>query len=120
MSVSSAKSVTFYHNPRCGKSRNALALLEARGVNVEVVRYLETPLSRAALAELVRKLGMPAADLMRKGEDEYKGRFAGRTPTEDEALDAMAAHPILMERPVAVIGERAVIGRPPERVLELV
>lgn len=120
MSASSARSVTFYHNPRCGKSRDALALLQARGVNVEVVRYLETPLSRAALVELVRKLGTPAAGLMRKGEDEYKARFAGRTPTEDEALDAMAAHPILMERPVAVAGDRAVVGRPPERVLELV
>lgn len=120
MSASPAKSVTFYHNPRCGKSRDALALLQARQVDVEVVRYLETPLSREALAELVRKLGMPAAGLMRKGEDIYKVRFAGRPPTEDEALDAMAEHPILMERPVAVAGARAVVGRPPERVLELV
>lgn len=119
MSASSAKSVTFYHNPRCGKSRDALALLQERGVSVDVVRYLETPLSCAELSALVRKLGMPAADLMRKGEDEYKARFAGRTPTEAEALDAMAAHPILMERPVAVAGERAVVGRPPARVLEL-
>lgn len=94
-------------------------MLEGRGATVEVVRYLETPLSRAALAILVGKLGMPAANLLRKGEDEYKSRFAGRTPTEAEALDAMAEHPILMERPVAVLGDKAVVGRPPERVLEL-
>lgn len=86
---------------------------------MEVVRYLETPLSRAGLAELVGKLGIPAVALLRKGEDEYKYRFVGRTPTDAEALDAMAEHPILMERPVAVLGDKAVVGRPPERVLEL-
>ncbi len=118
-SSSRSGTITFYHNPRCGKSRDALALLQERGATVEVVRYLETPLSRAGLAELVGKLGIPAVALLRKGEDEYKYRFVGRTPTDAEALDAMAEHPILMERPVAVLGDKAVVGRPPERVLEL-
>lgn len=120
MSASSTRNVTFYHNPRCTKSREALALLQDRGVEITVIRYLEAPLSRGELAALVRKLGMPAAALLRKNEAEYKARFAGRTPSEDEALDAMAEHPILMERPVAVAGDRAVVGRPPEQVLVLV
>lgn len=111
--------VTLYHNPRCGKSRSALALLQERGANVTVVEYLKTPLTRAELAALVRQLGIPAADLVRKGEDVCKQHYGDRTMADDDWLEAMAAHPILMERPVAVRGARAVIGRPPETVLTL-
>lgn len=111
--------VTLYHNPRCGKSRSALALLQERGADVTVVEYLKSPLTRAELAALVQKLGIPAGALVRKGEAVCQEHYGHRTMTDDTWLDAMATHPILMERPVAVRGARAVIGRPPENVLQL-
>ena len=114
------QTITLFHNPRCSKSRGALELLAARGVDVEVVEYLKTPPSRATLAALVAKLGIDAGDLVRRGEDVFRTEYAGRTLSHDEALDAMAKHPILMERPIAVAGDRAVVGRPPEKVLELI
>ncbi len=114
-----SQTITLFHNPRCSKSRGALELLTARGANVEVVEYLKTPPSRATLATLVAKLGIDADELVRRGEDVFKAEYAGRTLSHDEALDAMAKHPILIERPIAVAGDRAVVGRPPERVLAL-
>jgi arsenate reductase len=111
--------VVLYHNPRCSKSRSALALLTERGVDVTVVEYLKTPPTRAALADLVAKLGLPPGDIVRRGEDAFRAHYAGRELTEDAWLDALTAHPILMERPIAVRGARAVVGRPPERVLSL-
>jgi len=112
-------SVTLYHNPRCSKSRAALALLEEHGAEVEVIRYLDTPLDEAGLRDLLRRLGRPAAELVRRGEAEYKAAGLGPDADEDQLVAAIAAHPKLMERPVAVVGKRAVIGRPPENVLEL-
>ena len=112
--------LTLYHNPRCSKSRGALELLEARGLTPQVVRYLETPPSAAELRELLSKLGIGARALLRSGEDEYKELGLGGASLSDEQLiAAMAAHPKLIERPILVAGERAVIGRPPEKVLEL-
>lgn len=111
--------VRVYHNARCSKSRSACTLLQEKGVVLEIVEYLKTPPSRAELAELVRKLGVPAESIVRTGEDIYKSDYKGRTLSEDEWLDALAAHPILIERPIVVRGERAVVGRPPEKVLEL-
>jgi arsenate reductase len=111
--------VTLYHNPRCSKSRAALALLEERGVSPDVVRYLDTPLDRGALRSLLDRLGISAAELVRRGEPVYRELGLSRDTSEDELLDAMARHPVLMERPVAVAGDRAVIGRPPENVLDL-
>lgn len=111
--------ITLYHNPRCSKSRSALTLLQERGAAVDVVEYLKTPLARTQLATLVKQLGIAPGALVRKGEDVCKEHYAGRDMTDDDWLDAMAAHPILMERPVAVRGSRAVIGRPPENVLAL-
>jgi arsenate reductase len=108
-----------YHNPRCAKSRAALDLLAQHHVTPRVIEYLKTPPSREQLARLVAQLGVPAADLVRRGEEIYKSQYAGKTLTEAQWLDALAAHPILIERPVVVRGARAVIGRPPERVLEL-
>lgn len=108
-----------YHNARCSKSRSACQLLEERGLGFEVVEYLKTPPSRDELAALLSKLGMGAEDIARKGEAIYKTEFEGRTLSEAQWLDALVAHPILIERPIVVRGERAVIGRPPERVLEL-
>jgi len=112
--------LTLYHNPRCSKSRGALELLEARGLTPHVVRYLETPPSAAELRELLAKLGIGARELLRSGEDEYKELgLADASLSDEQLIAAMAAHPKLIERPILVAGERAVIGRPPEKVLEL-
>ena len=111
---------TLYHNTRCSKSRGALELLQARGIEPEIVYYLETPPSPSQLRELLRMLGLPARELLRKGEDEYRTLGLDDPSLSEEALiEAMARHPKLIERPVFVHGGRAVIGRPPERVLEL-
>jgi len=112
--------VVLYHNPRCSKSCAALALLEERGVAFELVRYLETPLDENEIGELLHLLGMKPLELMRRGEAAFKELALGEDGVTDQAMvEAMAAHPILMERPVFVHDGRAVVGRPPERVLEL-
>jgi len=112
--------LTFYHNPRCSKSRNALELIEARGMQPRIVRYLETPPSRIELQELLGKLGISARQLLRSGEDEYKSlNLSDSSLSEAALIEAMACHPKLIERPILVTGQRAVIGRPPENVLEL-
>lgn len=108
-----------YHNARCSKSRGACALVEEAGVKAEIVNYLETPPTRAELEDLLRKLGMKPSELIRRGEPLFQERYADRELSEADALDALLAHPILMERPIAVRGDRAVIARPPERVREL-
>ena len=113
------ETVTIYHNPRCGKSRAALALLQERKVPLRIVEYLKEPPTRAELAGLRKKLGSAPAQWIRKGEDEYKQARLGADSSEEQLLDAMAKHPILIERPIVVRGNRAVVGRPPERVLEL-
>lgn len=109
-----------YHNTRCSKSRGALELLHERGVEPELVHYLDTPPSAAELRELLRMLGIPARALLRKGEDEYRALgLEDASLPEDALIAAMVAHPRLIERPVFVNGGRAVVGRPPERVLEI-
>ncbi|WP_336356314.1 arsenate reductase (glutaredoxin) [Pseudomonas granadensis] len=112
--------LTLYHNPRCSKSRGALELLEARGLTPTVVRYLETPLNAAQIKALLGKLGISARQLLRSGEDEYKIlQLADENLSEAQLIDAIAAHPKLMERPILEVGDKAVIGRPPENILEL-
>lgn len=111
--------VTIYHNPRCSKSRESLALLQGRGIEPEVILYLEQARSLEEIRTLLEMLGMTdARDLMRKGEEEYKSLGLNDTALTQEALiAAMATHPRLIERPIVVNGQRAAIGRPPERVL---
>ena len=112
--------LTLYHNPRCSKSRGALELLEARGLTPTVVRYLETPPDAAQLRDLLGKLGIGARALLRTGEDEYKAlNLADASLSDDDLIAAMAAHPKLIERPILVTGNKAVIGRPPEKILEI-
>jgi len=112
--------LTLYHNPRCSKSRAALELLEARGLAPNVVRYLETPPDAATLTRLLGQLGMGARQLLRTGEDDYKAlNLADPSLSEAQLVVAMAEHPKLIERPILVNGDRAVIGRPPENVLEI-
>jgi arsenate reductase len=110
---------TLYHNPRCGKSRSALALLEQHGIEPKIVEYLKTPLTASELSSLIAKLGIPAEQLIRKGEDVYKSKYAGRSLNEDQWIAAMVEHPILIERPIVVKGGKAVLGRPPENVRAL-
>lgn len=108
------------HNPRCSKSCAALALLQQHGVSPRIVHYLDAPPSADELRTLLRQLGLPARELLRSGEPEYTELGLADPAFDDEHLiAAMAAHPHLIERPVFVHGDRAVIGRPPERVLEL-
>ena len=111
--------ITIYHNPRCGKSRAALALLREHGVEPRIIEYLETPPSAAELRALLGKLGIAARALVRSGEDVFKSKFGGRTLTDAEWIAAMVADPVLIERPIVVRGDRAVLGRPPEKVREL-
>ncbi|MDE0680538.1 MAG: arsenate reductase (glutaredoxin) [Gammaproteobacteria bacterium] len=109
-----------YHNPRCSKSRAALALLQERDLELEVVRYLENPPGEAALRELLGQLDMTPIDLMRRGEARYRELgLKAADVTDDERIRAMAENPILIERPIFIARGKAVIGRPPERVLEL-
>lgn len=108
-----------FHNPRCSKSRAACALLQERGVRLEIVDYLETPPTRDELKALVARLGVTPEALVRRGESVFKEKYSGRTLSDDDWLDALVADPILIERPIVVAGGRAVIGRPPEKVLEL-
>lgn len=107
------------HNPRCSKSRAARALLEERGFAVQERRYLDEPLSRAELDDLRRRLGRPASEWIRSGEPAYREAGLSTASSDAELLDAMAASPILIERPILVRGSRALVGRPPERLLEL-
>jgi arsenate reductase (glutaredoxin) len=110
---------TIYHNPRCSKSRAALALLVQHGVTPRIVEYLKAAPSAVELKEVVRRLGIGAEALVRKSEDVYKTKYAGKKLTDAQWIDAMTKDPILIERPIVIKGERAVIGRPPENVEKL-
>jgi arsenate reductase (glutaredoxin) len=112
--------IRIYHNPACSKSRAALALLEVRGAEVEIVDYLQRPPSREQLRSLLHKLAIPAIELVRTSEPEYaQVAPAGSVPPAERLLDLLHEHPRLLQRPVVEVGERAVIGRPPERILEI-
>jgi arsenate reductase len=114
------KAVTIYHNPRCSKSRQTLALLEEKGVAPKVVEYLKAPPSAAELKRILKKLGLKAHDIVRKGEAVYaEVGLKDRDVSDDELLALMAENPILIERPIVVAGDRAAIGRPPENVLAI-
>ena len=112
--------VTIYHNPRCSKSRQTLALLEERGIAPEVVRYLETPPDSDALGKILDMLGMEPRDLMRKKEEPYSALgLDNEALSRAELIDAMIENPVLIERPIVVNGNKAAIGRPPEQVLDI-
>lgn len=111
--------LVLYHNPLCSKSREALALLTARGLTPTIVEYLRTPLDHAALRALVAKLAVPVRALLREKEAAYADLGLDAVDDDARLIDALVAHPELLERPILVHGERAVIARPPSRVLEL-
>lgn len=109
-----------YHNPRCSKSRGALEILREHGIEPEIMAYLDTPPDADELRDLLRMLALPARSLLRTGEEEYRALgLADSSLSEDDLIGAMVKHPRLMERPIFVHAGRAVIGRPPERVLTL-
>lgn len=113
-------SVRIYHNPRCSKSRQTLNLIEDAGIQPEVILYLESPPSTRELDGLLKKLGIEPQDLMRKGEDVYKELgLANQDLTRKQAIQLLHEHPKLIERPIVVKGDKAVLGRPPENVREL-
>lgn len=112
--------VRIYHNSRCSKSRAALALLQERGADVEVVNYLDTPPTAAELSTLLKQLGMTPRQLLRQGEDDYQALGLDNPTLDDQALiAAMVAHPKLIERPIVVANGKAALGRPPEAVLAI-
>ncbi|RAV27722.1 arsenate reductase (glutaredoxin) [Sinomicrobium soli] len=108
--------IKIYHNPRCSKSRQGLAILEASGKDFEVVRYLEDVPSEEELRGIIRLLGIRPAELVRTGESIWKEQYRGKDLSDDEVIRAMVAHPKLIERPIVVSGKKAVIGRPPEAI----
>jgi len=114
-------SVTIYHNPRCSKSRQALQLLEERGINTHVVEYLKTPPHAADLKAILDKLGMKPRDLMRQKEVLYKKlKLDDPCLSDDQLIQAMVDNPILIERPIVVTEDgKAALGRPPDKVLEI-
>ena len=112
--------VTIYHNPQCSKSRETLGLLRERGIEPTVVEYLESPPDEETLDRLLRLLEIEPADLLRSKEKEYENLgLAGKLDDREALVAAMAAHPILIERPIVVAGDRARLGRPPQQVLEI-
>src|SRR3954451_24263412 len=110
--------VRIYHNPRCSTSRKTLALLRDNGVEPEIVEYLKTPYSKDALKELLSQLGLPAKALIRKKEAAASG-IDPASLSEDALIAAMPEHPIIVERPIVVANGKAALGRPPEKVLEV-
>lgn len=112
--------VSIYHNPRCSKSRQTLALLEERGIDPEIILYLETPPSAETLSGILQKLGITPRQLLRKGEGAYKENNLSDTSLSDQQLiDTMVTHPKLIERPIVINGAKAALGRPPEQVLDI-
>lgn len=113
-------SIKIYHNPRCSKSRQTLQLLQEKGIEPEVVKYLENPPSTDELDSILTMLGMEPRELMRKKEAPYKEQgLDDDSLTRDQLLAAMAENPVLIERPIVVKGDKAALGRPPENVLEI-
>lgn len=112
-------SVTIYHNPRCSKSRQTLAILEEKGVDHNVVEYLTNPPSQAELKRVLTKLGMKPADIIRKKEAKEAGIDASAM-SDGDLIKAMVANPIVIERPIVVADDQAVMGRPPENVLSII
>ena len=110
---------TYYHNPRCQKSREGLALLEEAGISYTLRKYLEEPLTQAELEALLAKLELPAEALIRKNEQDWKAHFKEKELSEEELILAMIEYPKLMQRPILESDKSAVLGRPPEKLQEL-
>ncbi|UCE93298.1 MAG: arsenate reductase (glutaredoxin) [Flavobacteriaceae bacterium] len=108
-----------YHNPRCSKSRQGLAIVNEANVDFEIREYLKEPVSVEELTDIIKKLNIPAIELVRKNEKDWKENFKNKNLSEQEVIEAMVSFPKLIERPIFVKGEKAVIGRPPEKIKDL-
>lgn len=108
-----------YHNPRCSKSRQTLQIIEESGAEVQIIEYLKDIPSKAELKSVIKLLGLKPEEILRKGEADFKDNFKGKTLSDDQWIDAMIKYPKLIERPIVVKEKRAVIGRPPENVKDL-
>lgn len=111
--------LTIYHNPRCSKSRETLNIIKEAGAEVEIVEYLNNVPTVEELKAILVKLNLKPAAILRKGEAVYKEQFKGKELTDDEWIDAMVAYPKLIERPIVVKDDKAVLGRPPANVIDL-
>ncbi|MEM9362574.1 MAG: arsenate reductase (glutaredoxin) [Bacteroidota bacterium] len=111
--------IKIYHNPRCRKSREGLAFLEESGQEYEEIRYLDTLFTKEELHAIIEKLGILPLQLVRTSESIWKENFKGKSLTDDEIIDAMVQHPKLIERPIIVNGNKAVVGRPVEKIKEI-
>ncbi|MBL7882506.1 MAG: arsenate reductase (glutaredoxin) [Bacteroidia bacterium] len=112
--------VKIYHNVRCSKSREVCSIVAEKGIKADIIEYLKTPPSQKEIQELLQLLKVKAEDIVRKGEDLYKTKYKGKTISEKEWIKILAENPILIERPIIVNGKKAVVGRPPEKVLEII
>ncbi|GAA0719762.1 arsenate reductase (glutaredoxin) [Aquimarina litoralis] len=110
---------TIYHNPRCSKSRQCLAILEDKKEDLEIIKYLETPLTKDKLEGIINLLGIKPMELVRTNEAIWKQEFKGKDLLDDELIQIMVSHPKLIERPIVIKNKRAIIGRPPEKVLDI-
>jgi len=108
-----------YHNPRCSKSRQTMQLLEDKGETIETIEYLITPPTKEELEEIVDMLGISPLELIRKGEQEFKDHFKGKDLSDEEWIQAMVDYPKLIERPIVIKDGKAELGRPPEKVLDI-
>ncbi|MBJ7429068.1 MAG: arsenate reductase (glutaredoxin) [Bacteroidia bacterium] len=111
--------IEIYHNNRCGKSRDALAILTEKNIDFKVIEYLKNPLTASQIKALLKKLNISAFDLIRKGETIFKENYKDKQYSEDEWITVLEHNPILIERPIVVNGNKAIIARPPEKVLEI-
>lgn len=112
--------IQILHNPRCGKSREGLALLEASGKEFEIIKYLENHPSKKELKEIIKKLHIEPLQLVRQNETIWKEEFKNKALSDDEIIDAMIQHPILIERPIVINGNKAIIGRPPIEITTII
>ena len=114
------KKVQILYNPRCSKCREALSFLEEEGCEIEIREYLKKPLSKKELKDILSKLGLKAIDILRKKESIFLEKFKNKTFTNDEWVQILLENPVLIERPIVIDGYKAIIGRPPELVIDLV
>lgn len=112
--------IKIYHNPRCSKSRQGLAILEDSGKDFKTIKYLEETLTVKELESIISKLGIKPIDLIRKNEAIWKSDFKGKTLSDSDIISAMVKHPKLIERPIVVNGDKAVVGRPPESISDII
>lgn len=111
--------ITIYHNPRCSKSREGLQLLELEGIPFTTVKYLNEPLTKSELKDVIKKLGIKPIELVRQKESVWAENYKGKQLTGDEVIEAMVQHPALIERPIVVNGNKAVIARPADKIRDI-